>query len=391
MTRTVLLALLLLSLSSTASAASRARGRIAVVPVGGATIAREVAVELSQAGFTAELAQPGAAPVTAAPLEAAKACLDAGHQLAFRLDYPGATKALADCVDRHGAALAKPDGEAVLSALLVELAAAHLGAGNADRAKNEFVRLSRQADAAGPDPSVFPPEVVALWEEARKEAAPAHPVTVEGSPAWAVVFVDGRRVAAGDKLDLAPGAHFASADAAGFAPWSGTLTVEGDAAQVKLVPLEPDARRQSVRAAASSLPLGAPGLAEELTAAFGGPVLLVSSVKGSPEGVLLLPADPTRGAAGAQVAGRWRPAGTQNPAHTIAIGASSRIAAPSHRDTPVGATGPRGIVQPGASHRTLYIVAGGVVGVLAVGAAALAASNQKAGSPSKSGTVTWEP
>lgn len=290
------LAAIALASASHAAHAAKSKGVITVVPVGGAVMAREVSAELEKKGFQVERGgsltePPSPLPV---PVEQGRACVAEGHALAFRLDFAGAIRVLTECEDRLGPALARGEGTPVLSALLVELAAAANAAGERDRARATFVRLARIGRATPPDPSVHPPDVIARWEEVRRSPEPTRPVLVEATPPWAQVWIDGRPVEPGSRIPLAVGPHYAIADAAGFAPWAGTLVLEPGSSKLsaRLVPLEREERAQSIRARAGwSIRADDAGIADPLTDVFGGPVLLV----GATQAMLLLPGDVSRG------------------------------------------------------------------------------------------------
>ena len=377
-TATAFLLILLASLASAAPAAARSRVPVVVVPVGGSPLAREVASLLEAKGVFVELAPMPAPPPASLPVDQASACVREGHELAFRLEYGAAIAALESCLERVGPGLARPEGAPALSALLVELGAAAVGAGERERARSAFARLARLAAPVPPDPGVHPPPVMQAWEEARRGADAGRPVLVEAVPPWTDVWIDGRPVAPGERVTLSQGPHFASADAAGFAPWSGTLLVDADTARVpvRLVPLDREARAASVRARASTIPAGAPGAAEELTAAFSAAVVVVSGGRGgAASAVLLLPSDPGKGA-GAAVGGRWSPAGEEPAASVIATGVARRLGAGGFR----------------VKKKTLYIAGGTLAGILAVGAAAaLLSGGGDAPAGDKEGSVVWEP
>lgn len=379
--------------------ARAATPRIAVVGPAGSTLARDVATELSQEGALTELAlSPEPTPV---PLDAARACVDEGHQLAFRLDFPGALKALAGCADRFAPVLARPHASAVLSNLLSEIAAAAVGAGEAEQAKAAFARLARIPDAVAPDPSIYPPEVITFWQDAKTATAATPPLSIalETQPAWATVYVEGQRLEPGDRAQLPPGRWPASAEAPGFAPWSGVLAVDATTARVaiRMTPLDAEARRAAVRAQAAEIPPAANGAADELVSAFGVPVVVVAATK-APDAVLVVPADRGRGTP-AQIAAHLKPVASSNPARAIATAIHAKLA--PERDHPIatGPTGPDPVPGPvgpvtpgGIHHTTLYIVGGAVLGVLAVGAGAYALSNSGKQSPGdKNGTVVWQP
>lgn len=370
------LAALGLALAPAPARAAKSKGVITVVPVGGAPMAREVSAELEKKGFVVErggsLTEPP--PPLPVPLEQGKACIAEGHALAFRLDFAAAIRVLTECEDRLGPSLARGEGTPVLSALLVELAAAAIAAGERDRARSTFVRLARIARATPPDPNVHPPDVIARWEEVRRTPEPTRPVLVEATPPWARVWIDGRPVEPGARIPLAVGPHYAVADAAGFAPWSGTLVLEPDSSKLspRLVPLEGEERAASVRARAGwSIRPDDAGIADPLTDAFGGPVLLV----GATQAMLLLPRDPSRGA-GAMVGGRFNAAG-EGAATVIARGVDRRLGGKS-------GSGDR-------DRKGLYIAGGAALGVIAAGAAAATLLGNERTRNEKDGTVTWDP
>lgn len=382
--RRALLAFALFGVAAAPAEAAKSRTPVTVVAAGGSPIARDVATSLEKKGVYVDLAQGGGAPAPSIPLEPAKACIAEGRSLAFRLEYGAAIAALESCLERVGPALSRPEGQPALSSLFVELGAASVGAGERERARSAFARLARLPDPTPPDPSVHPPPVMQAWEDARRTGEPTSPIVVDATPPWTTVWIDGRAVTSGERLSLAQGPHFASADAAGFQPWSGILLVEGGNARlpVRLAPLDPDARAASVRARAGSIPPNAPGAAEELTSAFGMAVLVVGGGRGAAtSGVLLLPSDPGKGG-GATVAGRWTPASGENPADVIATGVSRQVGGRG------GRTGDGGF-RPGK--RTLYIAGGTIAGILAVGAAATLLQPGDPGAGAKEGSVVWEP
>lgn len=376
----VLLAFAFLSLAPPAVAKDRMP--VTVVAAGGSPIARDVAIALEGKGVYVELAQGNGTPAPAMPLEPAKACIAEGRGLAFRLEYGAAIAALESCLERIGPGLSRPEGQPALSSLLVELGAAAVGAGERERARSAFARLARLPEPLAPDPSVHPPPVIQAWEEARRGGEATRALVVEATPPWTTVWIDGRAVNPGDRTSLAQGPHFASADAAGFQPWSGILLVDGNTARlpVRLAPLDPEARAASVRARAGSIPPSAPGAAEELTAAFGTAVVVVGGRGAAMSGVLLLPADRGKGA-GATVAGQWSTAGGdgENPADVIATGVSRQV----------GGGGGIGFPRPGK--RTLFIAGGTLAGILAAGAAATLLQPSDPGPGDKKGAVVWEP
>lgn len=366
-----------IALAPAPARAAKSKGVITVVPVGGAPMAREVSAELEKKGFVVErggslVEPPSPLPM---PVEQGKACVAEGHALAFRLDFASAIRVLSECEDRLGPSLARGEGTPVLSALLVELAAAAIAAGERDRARAAFVRLARIARATPPDPNVHPPDVIARWEEVRRAPEPTRPVLVEATPPWARVWIDGRPVEPGARIPLAVGPHYAIADAAGFAPWSGTLVLEPDSSKLspRLVPLDGEERAQSIRTRAGwSIRPDDAGIADPLTGAFGGPVLLV----GSTQAMLLLPRDPSRGR-GAMVGGRFNAAG-EGAATVIARGVDRRL-------------GGKGAGGDDRDRRGLYIAGGAALGVIAAGAAVATLLGQERTKNEKDGTVTWDP
>lgn len=364
-------------------------GSVTVVAAGGTPLARDVAGQLERKGLYVELAPGGAAPAPAMPLDQAKACLSEGRQQAFRLEYGAAIAALESCLERLGPALARPEGQPALSALLVELGAAAVGAGERERARSAFTRLSHLPDATPPDPGVHPPPVMAAWEEAKRGNESMRSVTVEATPPWTTVWIDGRPATGGDRISVAQGPHFASAEAPGFQPWSGVLLVEGDTARlpVRLAPLDPEARAAAVRNRAAAIPPTAPGAAEELTAAFGMPVVVVAGRGGTTNAILLLPAEPGKGGAG--VGGRWTPSGTDDPASVIATGVAKKIGRGGGTD-PIGPKGP-GRRGGFFTRERLYIAGGALAGVLAVGAAVTLLQPGDPAAGDKEGSVVWEP
>jgi len=356
---------------------------VTVVAAGGSPIARDVATALEGKGAYVDLATSSAAPASGMPFDQTKACIAEGRSLSFRLEYGAAIAALESCLERVGPGLSRPEGSVALSSLLIELGAAAVNAGERDRARSAFARLARLADPTAPDPSVHAPPVMQAWEDAKRSGEPPRSISVEASPPWTTVFIDGRAVSAGERVPLTQGPHFASADAAGFQPWSGTLLVDADTTRlpVRLVSLEPGARAASVRARAGSIAPNAPGAAEELTAAFGMAVVVVTGGRGTAtSAVLLLPADAGKGG-GATVGGRWTPAGGENPGDVIATGVSKKL---GNR----GGGGGRGW-RP--KRGTLYIAGGVLAGVLAAGAAATLLQPNEPGAGDKEGTVVWEP
>ena len=373
-----LAALVLLAIAPAASA--KERTRIAVVPVNGSPVAREVMAELESRGFVPGLGGSASAPPAAPlPLDAARTCVGEGRAQAFRLEYGAAIATLESCWERIGPALARPDGQAALSAILVELAAAAAGAEQRERARAAFTQLARLASPVPPDPSVHPPAVVALWEEVRRTGEPTRAVAIEAVPPWAVVFVDGRAVEPGARVPLGPGPHMASAEAPGFQPWSGMLLVEADTARlpVRLTSLERDARHAAVRSRVGwTLMPASPGAAEEITEAFGAPVLLVTGRGSAAEALLLLPADPSA-AQPATIGGRWSATGEPAPG-VIATGVARRL-------------GGRRTGGPAISRRPMLLGGGIAAALLAGGAAAAAIASQQPSPGDKTGTVIWEP
>ncbi len=369
------LALLLSAVLVPAAALAReAKPFVIVVPVEGAPVAREVARELYELGHTVERGGSAAAPgpALAPPVDAAKECVAEGHGLAFRLDFAGAIRRLSECEERFGGALARPEGVPALSALLVELAAASAGAGEKERARTAFAKLARLEGATPPDPALHPPEVIALWEEVKRDPGAARATSIEASPRWTKAWIDGRPVSAGTRAQLAPGPHFATAEAAGFTPFAGMVVVDAENARVsfRLAPLEDEARYRALQGASGWIfgPEDSDAAAV-LTDAFNAPVLLVGGGAGkSPTAVLFLPA--TAGAP-ARVGGRWTGVGESAP-RTLAKNASRALGV---RDEP--------------RRRTLAYVGGAVAAVLAAGAlATLAQPRTRTGD--KNGSVVFE-
>ena len=191
-------------------------------------------------------------------------------------------------------------------------------------------------------PGDFPPEVTAVFEEAKKVALsePPRPVAIELVPPWAVAWIDGQRAGSGDRVSLAPGAHYAYAEAAGFTAFAGGASFEADNPKisVRLTGLEPEARRASVRAAATTLNPATPGVADELTAAFGGVVLVIAPAKAgtAPEGISLMPPDPETERPRRSVDAGARPPhkiprGSSPPASSLGSGRPFRSMPPSAR------------------------------------------------------------
>lgn len=360
---------------------------VTVVAAGGSPIAREVATALEAKGVFVDLVSTSASSNAPLPLEQTRACIGEGRSLAFRLEYGAAIAALESCLERVGPGLSRPDGAAALSSLLTELGAAAVGAGERERARSAFARLSRLADPTPPDPSVHPPPVMQAWEDARRGGEPPRSIAVEAMPPWTTVWIDGRAVTSGERVPLTQGPHFASADAAGFQPWAGTLLVEGDTVRlpVRLVSMDPESRAASVRARAGSMPPNAPGVADELTNAFGMAVVVVGGGRGvATTAVLLLPGDAGKGG-GAKIGGRWTPSGGENPGNVIAMGVSKKIGGGGGGSSSRGGPGRR------PNRRTLYIAGGAIVGVLAAGAAATLLQPGDASNGDKEGSVVWEP
>lgn len=379
------LALLTLLVSSPALARDDAPRPLAVVPVHGKgddalPLAREIASTLSGKGLLPELvATAGPSVPSAPPVEAAQTCVTEGHAQAFRLEFGGALKVLADCEARLGPSLARVEGTSALSALLVEEAAAAVGSGDKNQARAIFQRLARLPGAVPPDPAVHPPEVVSLWDEIHRTPEPTRAVLLDGMPPWATIWIDAKPTTFGERLPLGTGSHYATADAAGYGSWSGFLNVDVDTTHltIRLPTLDPDARHAAIRAAAGwTLTIGTPGAVDALTEAFGEPVLLVqgAAMAAPAQAVLLLPGD----GGPAQVGGRWRAPSRDGAASAIAEGAAYALESPR---------------RPGGrnrDHKTLYIVGAAAAGVLAAGAA-IAFGQPKSSPGSKSGTVDWGP
>lgn len=380
MTRGAVLAVLVLGATAASPRAARGADRmpVTVVPVAGSPLAREVAAALEKKGLVVDLAPSGAsAPAPALPFDQTRACIAEGRALAFRLEHGAAIASLESCLERHGPALSRPEGAGAMSALLVELGAAAVGAGERDRARSAFLRLARLPNAVEPDPSVQPPVVMKAWEEARRAVEPTRAILVEAVPPWTAIYVAGREVSPGERIPLAQGPHFASADAAGFLPWSGTLLVEGDTTRlpVRLLPLERDARAAAVRARAGTIPPGAAGAAEELTAAFGTAVVMVAGGRGvQTSGVLFVPAE--RGGRAATVGGRFVPPAGSDPAEVIANGVARKLGGSMRMP----------------KRKTMLWAGGIAAGVLLVGAgAALLDGGGDGSGGDKTGSVVWEP
>lgn len=367
--------LLALALAVPAAAAARdVKPLVIVVPVEGAPVARDVGKQLFELGHPVErggsATPPG--PAIAPPLEAAKACVAEGHALAFRLEFAAAIRRLADCEEKLGGALARPEGIPALSAILVELAAASVGAEEKERARGAFAKLAQLAGAVPPDPALHPPEVIAIWDSVRREVIATKPALVEASPRWTKAWIDGRAVTPGARVPLAPGPHFAVAEAAGHAPFAGIVVVEAESPRVsfRLPPLEEEARYRSLQNASPWI-FGPddPDAAAALTDAFNAPVLLVSGGQGrAPTAVLFVP-----GGAGRppRTAGRWTAVGEDAP-RTLAKNASRALGVRDERPK-----------------RTLLLVGGAAAAVLAAGAAAtLAQPRTRTGD--KTGTVVFE-
>ena len=378
-------AALVLAILAATPVAAKGRVPVTVVAAGGSPIARDVATALERKGAYVDLAPSSPASPGSMPIEQTKACIAEGRALAFRLEYGAAIAALESCLERVGPGLSRPEGSAALSSLLIELGAAAVGAGERERARSAFSRLARLAEHTAPDPSVHAPPVMQAWDDARKNGDPPRSISIEATPPWTIVWIDGRAVSAGERVPLVQGPHFASADAAGFQPWSGTLLIDGDTTRlpIRLLSLEPEARAASVRARAGTIAPNAPGAAEELTAAFGMAVVVVAGGRGAAtSAVLLLPAE--AGKNGASVGGRWTPSGGENPGDVIATGVSKKIGG----GRPSGGGGGSGW-RP--KNRTLYIAGGVLAGILVVGAGATLLQPGESSAGDKEGTVVWEP
>lgn len=364
-----------LGLPAIAGAQSRGTVRVAVVPVEGATLARAVTARLVEEGFAVERGGSFDPPASslAPPLDAVRACVTEGHALAFRLEFASAIRLLADCEAKLGPALARgPEGTAALSALLVELAAAAVAADDAGLGRTVFAQLARLEGAVPPDAAVHPPAVIAAWEEVRAQSAPTRTVSIEITPPWARVWVDGRPLGGAARLAVSPGSHYLLAEAAGHAP--AALRVSGDAEgarwTVALEPLAPAARDASLRTNAGwSIGPGELSAPEILTSAFGMPVVMVSADRAT----LFVPANAGAGTV-ARAAGNWVPGPGADADRVIARGVARALGK-----------------GPAVSRKTaLWIGGAAVLGAIGAGAAwALAGRNRGAGE--KDGTVVWEP
>lgn len=364
-----------LALPATATAQARAAGRVAVVPVEGAPLARAVTARLIEEGFSVERGGSFDPPPSshAPPLEAVRTCVSDGHALAFRLEFASAIRLLAECEARLGPALARgPEGTAALSALLVELAAAAIASGDSARGQAAFAQLARLEGGVPPDAAVHPPAVIASWEETRRQTAASRTVTIEVMPPWARVWVDGRSLGGAARVSVAPGSHYLIAEAAGHAPAAIRVNADAEGARwsVSLEPLASAARDASLRSNAGwSIGPGDLSAPEVLTAAFGMPVVMVSGDRAT----LFVPANAGAGTV-ARAAGSWVPGPGADADRVIARGVARALR--------------RG---PAVSRKTaLWIGGAAVLGALGAGAAwALAGRNRGAGE--KDGTVVWEP
>lgn len=369
MTRLLVAFLLLLSMRAHAE---RPKALVVVIPVDGAPIARDVAKQLSELGHTIERGGSVAPPAPMlAPIDAAKACVAEGHALAFRLDFAAAIRRLSDCDEKMGPSLARPEGIAALSALLVELASAAVAAGERERARTVLARLARLEGAVPPDPALQTPEVMALWEDVRREPAGARPAMIEMQPRWTKAWIDGRAVT-GKSLALAPGTHYALAEAAGYMPFASMIVVDAESPRValRLTRLEEEAYYKAIGAASSWIfsPDDADA-ASVLTSAYNAPVLLVTSR--GPRAVLLVPADLASGRP-AREAGDWTVPPSESAARTLARNASRALGGDESKN-----------------RNALYIGGGVVAAVLAAGAiAALAQPRTRTGD--KTGTIILE-
>jgi hypothetical protein len=178
--------------------------------------------------LAAALASAPPAQAQADRRAAAGASFQAGRKSYLRLQFPKAIVELSAAAADFEAALPESgDFESLAKALLL-LGASQLGQHDNASAEAAFVRLLRRRPGYAPSVELYAPQVIEVFERARKTAqlAPAVQVTLESAPSDAEVTLDGElRGRTPLQLSVAAGEHAVRFDHQGFVSMGATLNL----------------------------------------------------------------------------------------------------------------------------------------------------------------------
>ena len=127
-----------------------------------------------------------------------------------RFDYAGATTEIGEALELLRPLASRATGRQRLAGIHLQLAEVLQVHGERDAALEEIRTCVHLDPDCAPDPARHPPELVALFSEAREDGAGGSSLHVDTRPSGARVWLDGQREARAPTTwdDVAPGRHY---------------------------------------------------------------------------------------------------------------------------------------------------------------------------------------